>query len=50
MYEDKTQETDKKIKIRNAQLKKKEEQGEILKEEIAKLQKMLDEADGKVQD
>lgn len=47
-WEDKTKETDRKIKIREAQLKKKLEQGESLKDEIAKLQKMLDEADSKI--
>ena len=50
LWESKTNETDSKLKIREAQLKTKVEQGDKLKEEIAKLQKMLDEADGKVRD
>ena len=46
---DKTKETDKKIKLREAQLKKKIVDGDCLRNEIALLQKALDEVDSKVQ-
>ena len=48
IWEDKTQETDKKIEIREKQIQNKLQQSESLRAEITKLQKMLEEADGKL--
>lgn len=49
IWQDKTKETDKKIYFRERNLKNKMAQGDTLKEEIAKLQKLLEEADNKLQ-
>jgi len=43
-------ETDKKIKIRESQLKIKTTQGESLQDEITRLKKMLEEADEKLKE
>ena len=50
MWENKTNETDKKIKIRESQLKTKAAQGASLEDEIVRLKKMLEEADGRLKE
>ena len=50
LWEQKTSETDKKIQIREKQLKTKADAGKILKSEIEELQKMLEEVSEKVND
>jgi len=50
LWQEKTIETDKKIKIRESQLKTKTAQGESLQDEITRLKKMLEEADEKLKE